>query len=360
MENLYLFEILVKSFTFEPLDPFPEREFVKVEVTFSDFVLEIEPTGAENWPEESGGHLIYNFGKSIIFPSRPSKLIQQSQIPMELIVTDPFRSLGQIKIPWVNFGKMLNTKTIQEVEPCKIEGEFNLVVKDITCATINVFIRLSVYGQYIESKFFIKQDVFTNQTDYCFKNPNISKAVVCKKVHSEDCPINTKVFKDRLNKFDTKQDNVSWEALFKTNLEGRFSMTNPEFGRFISAVSAVSMINMGEKPNEKTVKEICEIIQRVIFDLDKEENPDIDVLTLEKIQQNLCGNRDCEWVKKFEEIGIKFDKNKYVEPCNGPNDQPRNYGLSKSFGMFELYGPESKYRRPKRINDSFSRPDKYC
>lgn len=178
------------------------------------------------------------------------------------------------------------------------------------------------------------------------------------RVMSEECPISKQVFRPKWETEKPTDDVLSWAQLFKTNLGTRFSMANPEFGLLISTVSAVSMMTMGEKPNEKKVKEICEMIEHVVLDLDKEENPDIEILTLEKILQKCCQKRDCKGVDLFRKAGIVFNRLKKPAHHYESDDQPRNYGISRAFGKLELHGPETKYRRPKRVYDPYQPPSK--
>lgn len=166
-EQLFLLEVIVESITLSPvIGAMPPKKQVVIQANFGDFAtLEIRPdaVGAPDPNAKEGDSkkrtMEYFFGRSFLFPCKPSILINALQkCPLQIVVNSKDRPapMGYAYIDWSeDFVEMVQSckdSAGYYVTPVYLKSEYRLDdAKGELVGEVEVFCRLSCFGASIET-----------------------------------------------------------------------------------------------------------------------------------------------------------------------------------------------------------------
>ncbi|CAG9766037.1 unnamed protein product [Ceutorhynchus assimilis] len=397
-DQIYVLEMIVKKIDF--LSPIRINDINALSVGFK-FVQLINfdiDTRSFSPPEmdETGKSFLMNYGKTFLFVVKPSTLRQ-------LLQSDPFiiqlhegtRTLGLATVPWKKeFAEMVKYfETLGIVKSTTVEDTFELHnEKNEITAKIEIFLRMSCFGQNVQTVFQIRKA--GTKFEYLFRQRNASKTFTVEKYADERNqplvgPMFSAVIVDGMSNRDAVNytENVSLTKIFeRDNMtikdstyqrpeaageEGGiqldfhdmeqmsicFRPSENKFFDFLHLISAdvkttrkKTEITLHRKQADRTESFLKSVggdlkTHSNLVVLEKEEENE---MCSSEISKQLCKNKFCPATKKFAEYGIgPLATGPGLGTLYGDIEPPVTYGLSHAYGSMCEYGPYGAFSRPK-------------
>ncbi|KAH1007871.1 hypothetical protein HUJ04_005051 [Dendroctonus ponderosae] len=400
-EQIYLLEIIVKKIELQSDQVISDTKSLSVGFKFAQIInFEVDTMyfSQPELEEPNGRTVMKNYGKTYLFVSKPSDLRQ-------LLVSDPYqitlydgnKTIGFTTEFWKReFSEMIKFfESLGIVKSTAVEDMYELQNdRGVTTAKIDVFLRMSCFGQNLQTMFQIKQA--GQKQEFIFRQRNTSRTFKVEK-HADErwqplvAPLYSAITDTKSSPGSqvNMKENVSLTQLFERDFalqkDSNFRTPDPvtfEDGIRLDFQDDFDKVSICFRPSENKFFDLLDLISadvktkdthtEVTFQRKKvdrvnsflksvggdlklspniviEEDENVLEMTADKIAKKLCGNKDCPAVKKFKEYGIgPLATGKSLGTVYGDVEPPVTYGISHTYGTMREYGPYGVFSRPKQ------------